>query len=580
MRFRGVGVSNGVVIGRVLRVHGGTRYVYRARIDEAELERELERFQAAVQRARSQLQSIKERAETELGKDHAYIFDAHLLMLEDEKLISDVAEQIKSEHSNAEWALKVVSDRVLAVYAEIKDDYLRERGSDIEDVVRRLLEALSGERGVHQDLLPDAVIVATELLPSAVAELDLKYARAIATDSGGWTSHMAILARGLGVPAVVGLRSLYRRSRTGDPIIVDALNDEVILNPSSETTARYENASVSAPKGSSETSQRGPLKTADGLELTIRANVELPAEFEAVRRYGAQGVGLYRSEFLLSSTNGMLSEDQQVAAYSELAQLAGQDRAIIRLFDLGAERAPDSTMEVERNPALGLRAIRFGLTHERIMRTQVRAILRASVAGNLDIVLPMVADVTDVRRAKKIIEAERSSLTDAGIEVGATRVGAMIEIPSAVMTAEKIAVAVDFFELGTNDLVQYMLAVDRGNEDVAEWFRTLHPAVLFGISRSLNAATFSNIPAIACGEMASTPAYAVLLVGLGAVDFSMNPAAIPRIRKVLSQVDARTAKQIADIALDCESAEQVEQLVRETFSATWPHLFMSSDLPA
>ena len=579
-RFRGVGVSNGVVIGRVLRVHSGTRYVYRARIDEAELERELERFQAAVQQARSQLQSIKERAETELGKDHAYIFDAHLLMLEDEKLINDVAEQIKTEHSNAEWALKVVSDRVLAVYAEIKDDYLRERGSDIEDVVRRLLEALSGERPAHQDLLPDAVIVATELLPSAVAELDLKYARAIATDSGGWTSHMAILARGLGVPAVVGLRSLYRRSRTGDPIIVDALNDEVILNPSSETTARYESASISAPKVSSETSHRGPLKTADGLELTIRANVELPAEFEAVRRYGAQGVGLYRSEFLLSSTNGMLSEDQQVAAYTELAQLAGEDRAIIRLFDLGAERAPDSIMEVERNPALGLRAIRFGLTHERIMRTQVRAILRASVAGNLDIVLPMVADVTDVRRAKKIIEAERSSLTDAGIEVGATRVGAMIEIPSAVMTAEKIAVAVDFFELGTNDLVQYMLAVDRGNEDVAEWFRTLHPAVLFGISRSLNAATFANIPAIACGEMASTPAYAVLLVGLGAVDFSMNPAAIPRIRKVLSQVDARKAKEIADKALDCESAEQVEQLVRETFSATWPHLFMSSDLPA
>lgn len=580
IRFRGVGVSNGVVIGRVLRVHNGTRYVYRARIDEADLEGELSRFQAAVQQARSQLQSIKERAETELGKDHAYIFDAHLLMLEDEKLINDVAEQIKTEHSNAEWALKVVSDRVLAVYSEIKDEYLRERGSDIEDVVRRLLVALSGERPAHQDLLPDAVIVATELLPSAVAELDLKYARAVATDSGGWTSHMAILARGLGIPAVVGLRSLYRRARTGDPIIVDALNDEVILNPSVETTEHYQSASLSAPKVSSETSYRGPLKTTDGLELTIRANVELPAEFEAVRRYGAQGVGLYRSEFLLSSTNGMLSEGQQVTAYTELAQLAGEDGAIIRLFDLGAERAPDLRMETERNPALGLRAIRFGLTHERIMRTQVRAILRASAAGNLDIVLPMVADVTDVRRAKKIIETERASLTEAGIKVGATRVGAMIEIPSAVMTAEKIAVVVDFFELGTNDLVQYMLAVDRGNEDVAEWFRTLHPAVLFGISRSLNAAKFANIPAIACGEMASTPVYAVLLVGLGAVDFSMNPAAIPRIKKVLSQVDARKAKEIADKALDCESAEQVEQLVRETFSATWPHLFKMSDLPA
>ena len=581
IRFQGVGVSSGVVIGRVLRVHAGTRYVYRANIEEAELDRELKRFHAAVQLARRQLQSIKQRAESELGKDHAYIFDAHLLMLEDEKLINDVTNQIQTERCNAEWALKVVSDRFLAVYAEIKDDYLRERGSDIEDVVRRLLVALSGEEPAHQDLSEDAVIVAPHLLPSAVAELDLKYARAIATDSGGWTSHMAILARGLGVPAVVGLRSLYRRARTGDGIIVDATRDEVILNPSRETTASYRSAPLAQPVPASEPStQAEPLRTADGLEITIRANVELAAEFEAVRKFGAQGVGLYRSEFLLTRAGGMLSEDEQVEAYTELAHLAGEDGAIVRLFDLGAEHSPESPLDVERNPALGLRAIRFGLTHERIMRTQVRAILRASVAGKLDIVLPMITDVADVRRAKQIIEQEQASLTNAGIRWGKTRVGAMIEIPSAVMTAKKIAVAVDFFELGTNDLVQYMLAVDRGNEEVAEWFRTLHPAVLSGIERSLDAAAFAKIPAIACGEMASTPAYAVLLVGLGAIDFSMNPAAIPRIRRVLSQIDSRTAREIAAKALDCDSANEVEELVRETFSQTWPQLFTSSDLPA
>lgn len=580
IRFQGVGVSQGVVVGRVLRVHGGTRYIYRAVIDDNEIERELRRFNAAVRLARRQLQQIKGRAEKELGKDHAYIFDAHLLMLEDEKLITDVANQIKKEHCNAEWALKVVSDRLLAVYAEIKDNYLRERGSDIDDVVQRLLVALSGERPVHRDLSEDAVIVAPDLLPSAVAELNLKYARAIATDTGGWTSHMAILARGLGLPAVVGLRNLYRRARTGDPIIVDAIKDEVILNPSNDTIAHYRSTTVPKPVVTDDvTIAAGPLKTSDGVTLTIRANVELPAEFEAVKRYGAQGVGLYRSEFLLTRADAMLSEREQVAAYTELAELAGEDGAIVRLFDLGVERET-SGADVERNPALGLRAIRYSLTHEVVIRTQVRAILRASGAGKLDIVLPMVMDVSDVARATQIIDEEHARLTAAGVVVSPVRVGAMIEIPSAVITAEKIASAVDFFELGTNDLVQYTLAVDRGNEEVADWFRTLHPSVLFGIERSLHAAKTKGIPAIACGEMASTPAYAVLLIGLGAVDLSMTPAAIPRIRQVLSQIDSREARQIAAKALECETASQVEQLVRDSFSKRWPHLFESSDLPS
>lgn len=579
IRFRGVGVSQGVVIGRVLRVHTGTRYIYRAKIDETEIDRELRRFNAAVRLARRQLLQIKERAESELGKDHAYIFDAHLLMLEDEKLITDVTEQICKERCNAEWALKVVSDRVLAVYSEIKDDYLRERGSDIDDVVQRLLVALSGERPTHRDLSEDAVIVAPDLLPSAVAELDLKFARAIATDTGGWTSHMAILARGLGLPAVVGLRNLYRRARTGDQIIVDSEGDEVILNPSSDTVALYRSATPTKQFPVEPVSvQAGPLTTADGIELRIRANVELPSEFEAVKRYGAQGVGLYRSEFLLTRAGGMLSEDDQVHAYTELAQLAGADGAIVRLFDLGAERSVESGREVERNPALGLRAIRYGLTHERIIRTQVRAILRASVAGELAIVLPMIADVTDVRRARQIINQEREKL---GNEAASTlRVGAMIEIPSAVITADKIAATVDFFELGTNDLVQYTLAVDRGNEEVAEWFRTLHPAVLFGIQRSLQAAKSAGIPAIACGEMASTPAYAVLLLGLGAVDLSMTPAAMPRIRSVLSQIKSVEAEEIAAMALRCGAADEVERLVRKAFLTRWPNLFANSELPA
>ena len=580
-RYRGVGVSNGVVVGRVLRTHTGTRDAYRTRIEETELEREFRRFHAAVRLARRQLLAIKEKAEKELGKDHAYIFDAHLLMLEDEKLINDVDNYIREERSNAEWALKVVSDRLLSVYAEMKDEYLRERGSDIEDVVQRLLVALRGERPAHRKLSESAVIVSEDLLPSTIAELDLDYARAVATDAGGWTSHMAIIARGLGIPAVVGLRDFYRRARTGDPIIVDADRSEVILNPSPRTIEQYRSETHATSEAPARKSQpvTGPATTDDGVEVVLRANVELPAEFASVREYGASGVGLYRSEFLLSGNQVTPSEEEQYGAYLEVARMAGAEGAVVRLFDLGALSRREAAPDGERNPALGLRAIRFGLKFETVMRTQVRAILRAASEGNLSILLPMVADVADVNRAKRIIEEEWRDLSSKGHRIPEVRVGAMIEIPSAVITAEKIARAVDFFELGTNDLVQYTLAVDRGNEEVADWFRTLHPAVLFGIHRTLNAAAATGIPAIVCGEMASTPAYAILLIGLGAVDLSMTPAAIPRIRRVLSHISSVEAQRIALHCLNCETADQVEEVVTREFHQLWPKVFPPENLP-
>src|SRR6185503_7989840 len=510
MRWTGLGVSEGVVIARVMRMHTGTKYVYRARMEEGELERELRRFRAAVRLARRQLLIIKDRAERQLGRDHAAVFDAHLLLLEDVKLIGDVENYISKRQVNAEWAVKVVGDQLISLYSEIKDDYLRARGSDIEDVVQRLLVTLSGEPPQPRKLRESVVIVSQELLPSAVAELDLEFARAIATDTGGWTSHTAIIARGLGIPAVVGMRDFYRRARTGDEIVVDAIRGIVILHPSPATLAQYESEAAARPVRPTEVrSQDGPLRTLDGIEIRLRANVEVPAEFAGVRNFGASGIGLYRSEFLLSRRGVMVSEDEQYAAYAEIAKLAGDGGAIIRLFDLGGENALGG--EPERNPALGLRAIRFGLQHEDVMRTQVRAILRAAADGHVGIVLPMVADVDDVRRAKAIIQEEQANLESLGLRHGRVEVGAMIEVPSAVLSADKIARSVKFFELGTNDLVQYTLAVDRGNDAVAHWFRSLHPAVLSSIAQSLAAAQREGIPAIVCGEMASTPAYAVLL---------------------------------------------------------------------
>lgn len=581
-RWRGRGVSEGVVVGRVLRVFSGTRQVYRATLDEKDVERETRRLRAAIRLARLQLLAIKARAEKELGVEHAYIFDAHLLMLEDRKLLDEVEKYIREERVNAEWAVKVAADRILAIYAEIKDDYLRERGSDIEDVTQRILVALSGEMPDHRRLKEDAIIVAEDLLPSAVAELDFEHARAIATDAGGWTSHTAIIARGLGIPAIVGLRDLHRHARTGDTIVVDAQQGVVILHPSETTIEDYRSITTSAAGVRSLTSEneRGPVRTLDGKEITLRANVELPVEYEDVHRFGARGIGLFRSEFLLSHKGAMLSEEEQCQAYVEVARLAGEDGATVRLFDLGGEKFGGVTTEAERNPALGLRAIRFSLRQDDIFRTQARAVLRAAAHGRLDIVLPMISDVSEVRRARRLINEERARLESEGKQTGRVRLGAMIEVPSAVMTADKIASEVDFFSLGTNDLVQYLLAVDRANESVADWFRSLHPAVLQSIARTLDAARKAFIPAVVCGEMASTPAYAVVLIGLGATDLSMTPSSIPRVRRAIEGIKFADAQEIVLECLECDTADDVEEHVRVRFAQNWPHLFPPKSLPA
>ena len=581
--WQGLGVSDGVVVGRVLRLHDGTRQVYRATINEEDIERETRRLRAAVRLSRMQLLAIKARAETELGAEQAYIFDAHFLLLEDRKLLEEIENFIRHERANAEWAVKVVADRLLAVYAEIKDEYLRERGSDIEDVMQRLLVALSGgERPHARQLKEDAVVVAENLLPSAVAELDFEHARAIATDAGGWTSHTAIIARGLGIPAVVGLRDLHRHARTGDWIIVDATRGEVTLHPSHEAVEKHRAVARQAieARGAAVEASYKTLHTLDEREIFLRANVELPAEYEGVERFGARGIGLYRSEFLLSHRGAIPTEDEQCEAYRRIASLAGEDGATVRLFDLGGDKIGGGGAEAEYNPALGLRAIRFSLSNQDVLRTQARAVYRAAAKGRLDIVLPMVVDVKDVRRAKRILEAEREKLISENIAVGTVRIGAMIEVPSAVLLADKIAREVDFFSLGTNDLVQYLLAVDRSNDEVADWFRSLHPAVLQSIGRTLEAASAAQIPAIICGEMAGTPAYAVILIGLGATELSMTSSSMPRVRRVVAGVSQSDAREVALKCLECETADEVEELVRVEFSARWPHLFSAESLPA
>lgn len=581
-RWSGLAVSSGIVIGKVLRIHGSRNQIYRVTLDDVEVEKELRRFRAAVRLSKRQLLTIKHRAEKELGEEHAYIFDAHLLMLEDKKLLNDVETYIKREKANAEWALKVVSDKLLAIYAEIKDDYLRERGSDIDDVVQRLLVALSGHRPSHRRIIDNAVIVAEDLLPSVVAELDFAHTKAMATDVGGWTSHTAIIARGLGLPAVIGLHDLYRTARTGDGIIIDGYNGEVVLHPSAQTIEFYKNKAfkVSANGVAAKETVQGKLNTLDGAEITLRANLDLLIENEGYYFAAKCGIGLYRSEFLLSQRGTLPNEEEQYHAYLKLAELSKEHPVKFRLFDIGGDKISVALAENERNPALGLRAIRLSLTYEDIFRTQIRAVFRASLSGNFEVCLPMVADVSDVRRAKRLIEEEKEKLIQKGMNIGDIKVGAMIEVPSAVMTAEKLAGEVDFFSLGTNDLIQYLLAVDRGNDQASDWFRTLHPAVLQSIKRTIDAANKAGIPTTVCGEMAGTPVYAVMLVGLGARELSMTSSSLHRVHKALSNINMNEAEEVALECLNCGTAGEVEKLVRDEFLTRWSDVFPPESLPS
>jgi phosphoenolpyruvate-protein phosphotransferase (PTS system enzyme I) len=581
-RWYGLSVCEGYATGRVLRLYNGTRHVYRAILKASDIEREVRRLRAAIRLTRRQMLATKERAEKELGAAHAYIFDAHLLMLEDPKLVEDVESLIRNDHVNAEWAVKVVADRMLAIYSSIKDEYLRERSSDLQDVTHRILAVLSGEPSNHSFLTEEAILVAEDIFPSAVAELDLNQVRAIVTDGGGWTSHTAIIARGLGIPAIVGLRDLYRHARTGDLVAVDAFKGEIILNPSGETVDKYKRAEVNHKESRrlSLVQDNRPLKTIDGVEIIIRANIELPAEYVGIDQYGARGIGLYRSEFLLTQHGTLPVEDEQYATYTRLIELAKDDEITIRLFDLGGDKLGLDAGEPEPNPALGLRGIRFCLNFTDILRTQIRAVLRASAHGHLNIVLPMVSDISDVRRAKELIKEEQERLKEEGYLVGTIKIGAMVEVPSAVLMADKLVQEVDFFSLGTNDLVQYLLAVDRSSGYVADWFRSLHPAVLKSIHRAITVAHAAFKPVVICGEMAATPAFAVILVGLGATELSMAASSIPRIRRTLFEIQASTARSIAAECLECATADEVEETVRLRLGSTWPHLFPPKTLPS
>jgi phosphotransferase system enzyme I (PtsI) len=579
IKLKARAVARGVAIGKVVCLHGRKRQFYRINLEDSQIERELRRFRAAIRLAKRQLKKISSSDDGINSKLN--VFDAHLMILDDRSLHDKIEKNIVRQKVNAEWAVKVVTERYIATYKAIADEHLREKYIDLEDVADRILAALGGGGKSNLRLQKNSIIVAREVKPSTLIELTASNPKAIITENGGWTSHTFILAREINLPAVTGLKGILRRVQTGDEVIVDGYNGNVIVNPSKESTEKFKIAAAEFKEFTARETAPivGKLKTLDGYEIKVRANIDLPQGYTRAKRLGAKGIGLYRSEFLFNQFKGFPTEQEQLKEYLKIARLAGEDGVRIRTFDLSVEQLAEENLAKEVNPALGLRAIRLVLTHKKEFRTQIRALLQASFENHIDIVLPMVSDVTEILETKKLIEIERERLRRKKISFGNPRLGAMIEIPAAVLIADEIAREVDFFCLGTNDLVQYLLAVDRDNETVADWFRTLHPAVLRSLKTVLQAAERNNIPAVVCGEMAGSPVYVAILIGLGAQELSMNVNSIPRVRYTISHIAYEEAKEITDALVKLPTADAVETFVRESFMAKWSHLFSTEILP-
>jgi phosphotransferase system enzyme I (PtsI) len=586
-RLEGIGVCQGVAIGTAFLVDDPRGRIVRVFLPPEQLDSEIARFREAVRIAQQQVEEAIERLRMALGSERAYILEAHLLMLQDRTIGEEVENFIRDNRANAEWAVRDISNQLLDVYSQITDDYLRERGSDVADITHRLIKILSGTKTRDINQLADrAIIVADDLLPSLAADLNPRRILGFVTNVGGWASHTSIIARSLNIPAVVGVRNVASRVRSGETVIIDGTTGTVILNPSPETYRFYnEQRERQQRQQLHDLEERElPAVTPDGYEIKLRANIELIEEIEAFQRYNAAGVGLYRSEFLFSqAATGLPSEDEQYEAYRFLAEISGRENAVIRTFDLGGDKLHLKDFKPERNPALGLRAIRLSLVVKEVFRTQVRAILRAANSqdgsARLKILLPFVSNLDEVREAKQAIAGIERELRSENIpHAEDVEIGVMIEVPAAVIMAEPLAREADFFSLGTNDLTQSMLAVDRGNENVNTLFDPMHPAVLRAIKYVADAAHRMRIPINVCGEMASNPVQVIILLGLGLRDLSMTPNAIPAIRRLVRSIRISAAEQIANHAITLTTPAEVHRYINANISDLGTQLLSSSHI--
>jgi phosphoenolpyruvate-protein phosphotransferase (PTS system enzyme I) len=582
-RLTGIGVSPGIAVGPAL-VAIQRMQVIRFPITQDRVGRELAAIERARQRSREQLEQIRRRIAEIKGADLASIFDAQLLMLDDLMIVGRAAAVVRDERVNAEWAVQRAVDEVGAVFDGINDPYLRERKGDLHDVAGRLRMNLREERGGPRDRVQDldapCVLVADELTPSVVAQLDWTRIRGFATDAGSRTYHTAILARSLGVPAVVGLHDVSRRIPTGAAVILDGETGDVTLDPTPEACVEAEQmARRSKVAVSTQSREDGPLQTADGVRIVLQANIERSDDVAMALDAGAEGIGLYRSEFMLvGGPPDMAAEDEQYHVYRQLVERMSPRPVTLRTFDIDerqlARPLVDAALDTrwfpdhERSGHAGLRGIRFGLAQPAIFKTQLRAMLRAAMHGSVRVMFPFVSSLLEVRAAKALLGEARTELAARGIDSPELPVGIMIEVPSSAFTASLLAREVDFFTIGTNDLIQYLLAVDRTDDRVSNRYQPLHPAVLKLLRHVRRAAIRHNIPLSLCGEMASDPLLLRLLIGCGLTEFSMTPGALPMARRVVQEISVADMSRIAAQVLKLATVDDIERFLHDTFAST------------
>jgi phosphotransferase system enzyme I (PtsI) len=563
IRFEGAGVSPGTAHGKIHVVRDDLDDVARYRIAPSQIGDEIGRFEAALIQTRMQILEMQQRIAESIGAKDAAIFDAHLLVVEDRTLIDEVLRKLETDLCNVEWVFQEVATRYAETLNKIDDPYLRERALDIQDVTKRVIRNLQGKAPKKfLGLSEPHILIAHNLTPSDTASMKREHVLGIATDLGSRTSHTAIMARSLNIPAIVGLHDITTKLETGQDVLLDGTVGLLIVDPEPETLAHYAHIEsrrarvVAKLKELRETSST----TRDGRHIVLSANIELPEDVDAVAANGAEGIGLYRTEFLYLNRNTLPTEEEQYEIYRKVAERVQPNPLIIRTFDLGGDKLAPGTVDItdELNPFLGWRAIRLCLENIDIFKTQLRAILRASAVGNVKIMFPMISGLDELRGAIAVLAECKKELCSSKVDIGEEiEVGAMIEIPSAAISANVLAREADFFSVGTNDLIQYTLAVDRVNEKIAHLYEPTHPAVLRLLKMIADAAHANNIWVGVCGEMAGDVALIPLLLGLGMDELSASATLVPQVKRAVQSLAIPECRELVEVALNLDTASEI-----------------------
>jgi len=580
--YKGYGVSPGIAIGRAVIIERREAAVFRVPIREEDVVSEVNRFMESLEKTRDQLIELKQKVTRSMGDEYASIFEAHAMIVRDPSFADKVVQKIESEQVNAEWALAEVQEELQARFQSFDDEYLRERVVDVKDVADRVQTNLQGI--AHHELSEithDVIILADDLTPSDTIHFNVRPIVGFATESGGRTSHTSIIAKSLFMPAVIGVPRLTKVIDNDELVIVDGYEGVLIVNPSQAMISEYQSRVLRHEEAERRLleNRAEPAVTKDNHRIALQANIELVEELKDAVRFGAEGIGLYRSEFLYMTKSPLLpTEEEHLQLYRKLAEALAPQECVIRTFDLGGKKlAREVIGSKEDNPVLGLRGLRLCMKHRDMFKTQLRALLRASAFGNIKIMFPLVSGVQELRQVKTLVREIRSELDEQGIAYNRDlRIGIMIEVPSAALIADMLATESDFFAIGTNDLIQYSLAIDRSNENVGYLYEPLHPALLRLIKGVIDAGKRGGIPVSLCGEMASDPIYAVVLLGLGLEIFSMNPSAIPVIKNLIRSVRYRDCRRIAELALQKKTAQEIEEFVIESVAMRFPEGLLSN----